>query len=74
MSCHTCCHSQVEFLPLWGHAVATLLSLSENEAGVNVAVAAMKTLIAIEDSLPRQAAGVCFATFLPGIVVACLKM
>ena len=65
---------QVEFLPLWGHAVATFLSLSENESGMNVAVSALKTLVAFEEVLPSNEAGVCFATFLPGIVVACLKM
>ena len=66
--------NQVDFLPLWGHAVATLLSLGENEMGVNLVTAALKTLIALEEALPRDEAGVCFATFLPGIVVACLKL
>ena len=64
----------MDFLPLWGHVVATFLSLSQSEDGVDLVVAALKALISFQDLLPSDEAGLCFATFLPGIALACLKL
>ena len=54
--------------------VVTFLSLSQSEDGVDLVVSALKAIVAFEDLLPQDEAGVCFATFLPGITVACLKL